>query len=98
MPVETRLGETKRKTVKVRGGRFKDRLEQTNRANVKIGAKHVVCEVTWLSENPASRDYTRRNIITRGAIIDAKTPEGEAIKAKVTSRPGQDGVLNAVKV
>jgi small subunit ribosomal protein S8e len=98
MPIETRLGETERKTVKARGGGVKEKLEYTNKANVRIGDKHVVCEVTWLKDNPASRDYTRRNVITRGAVIDVKTPEGEVIQARVTSRPGQDGVLNAVKV
>jgi len=34
----------------------------------------------------------RRNIITKGAIIEV---EGERL-AKVTSRPGQHGVVNAV--
>ncbi|MEM3023047.1 MAG: 30S ribosomal protein S8e, partial [Candidatus Bathyarchaeia archaeon] len=42
-------------------------------------------------KNPANVDYQRRGIVTKGAIIS--TPLG---KAKVTSRPGQDGVLNAV--
>jgi small subunit ribosomal protein S8e len=43
--------------------------------------------------NPASMDYQRRKVITRGTII--KTEKG---LAKVTSRPGQDGILNAVLI
>jgi len=41
--------------------------------------------------NPANVDYNRRGVITRGVII--RTEKG---LVKVVSRPGQDGVLNAV--
>ena len=43
--------------------------------------------------NPASRDLERRGVITRGALI-----ETELGRARVTSRPGQDGVINAVLI
>lgn len=43
--------------------------------------------------NPVNVDYDRRNIITRSTIIE--TDLGEAV---VTSRTGQDGVINAVLV
>jgi small subunit ribosomal protein S8e len=95
---ETQLGEDSRKNVRVRGGNVKVRLVKAKSANVLVDGKHVKCEVTWVANNPASRDLTRRNIITKGAIVDVKGPDGAAFKAKVTSRPGQDGVLNAVKV
>jgi len=36
-------------------------------------------------------DFDRRRILTRGAIIDTRL--GEAV---VTSRPGQDGIVNAL--
>ena len=42
-------------------------------------------------ENPANPNYARRNIITKGAVIE--TSAGEA---RVTSRPGQSGQVNAV--
>ncbi len=42
-------------------------------------------------DNPADKHLARRNIMTKGAII-----ETEHGKAKITSRPGQDGVINAV--
>ncbi len=41
--------------------------------------------------NPANIDYQRRGVITKGAIIST-----EAGEARVTSRPGQHGVVNAV--
>ncbi|MFH1055593.1 MAG: 30S ribosomal protein S8e [Candidatus Altiarchaeota archaeon] len=96
--IETQMGEDSRKKVGVRGGGVKVKLIRSKHANVIIDGKSVKCEVTWVSENPASRDLTRRNIITKGAIIDVKTLEGAELKARVTSRPGQDGVLNAVKI
>ena len=42
-------------------------------------------------ENTANPNYVRQNIITKGSVI-----ETEKGKAKVTSRPGQHGVVNAV--
>jgi small subunit ribosomal protein S8e len=95
---ETQLGDDVRKKVRVRGGGVKVKLVKAKHANVLVDGKHMKCEVTWVSNNPASRDLTRRNIITKGAVIDVKGPDGAAFKAKVTSRPGQDGILNAVKV
>ncbi len=96
--VDTQLGEDSRKSVRIRGGGAKVKLVKAKSANVLVEGKYVKCEVTWVAENPASRDLTRRNIITKGAVVDVKGPDGAAFKARVTSRPGQDGVLNAVKV
>jgi len=42
-------------------------------------------------ENGANPNYVRRNLLTKGAII--KTEIGNA---RIMSRPGQDGVINAV--
>ena len=44
-------------------------------------------------ENPANRHFVRRNIITRGTVVE--TSKG---KAKITSRPGQEGSINAVLI
>ena len=43
------------------------------------------------NENPANPNYVRRNLLTKGAII--KTELGNA---RILSRPGQDGTINAV--
>ena len=52
-----------------------------------------VVDILGVVENTANPNYVRRNIITKGAIVE--TPEGNA---KVTSRPGQDGVINGILI
>ena len=44
-------------------------------------------------DSPANRHFIRRNIMTKGIIIE--TDKG---KAKITSRPDQDGIVNAVLI
>ena len=44
-------------------------------------------------ENSSNRHYARANIMTKGAVI-----ETELGKAKITSRPGQEGVINATLI
>ncbi len=46
-----------------------------------------------VTKNPANKDYERRGVITKGAML-----ETEIGIARVISRPGQDGVINAVLV
>jgi small subunit ribosomal protein S8e len=46
-----------------------------------------------VTKNPANKDYERRGVITKGAVL-----ETEIGLAKVLSRPGQDGVINAVLI
>ena len=46
-----------------------------------------------VSGNPANRHFVRRNIITKGAVVE--TDKG---KARITSRPGQEGTINAVLI
>jgi small subunit ribosomal protein S8e len=48
-------------------------------------------EIKSVVDNPANINYIRRNIITKGAVIDTNMG-----KAKVTSRPGQVGMVNAI--
>jgi len=90
---QTAVGETKRKRSIVRGGNMKLRLLSCNIANVTDPSTNVTkkVEITNVVRNPSNVDYERRGIITKGAII--ATPLGEA---HVTSRPGQDGVVNAI--
>jgi small subunit ribosomal protein S8e len=93
-PSETTLGRVeRRKNIRTRGGNKKIRLLRTITANVtdaEGNTKRV--RIEKVLSNPANQYYVRRNIITKGAII--KTDMGNA---KVTSRPGQDGVVNAIK-
>ncbi len=94
--VETTIGNDRKKKIKTKGGGDKLKLISTKYANIILENRGVKCEILGLIESPAGRDYTRRNIITRGAILKMKTPQDKEVKAKVTSRPGQDGILNAV--
>ena len=83
-PAETRVDEKRLKKIRTRGGNEKLRLAT---------GKSQVVDVLGVIENSANPNYVRRNIITKGAIVE--TPEGNA---KVTSRPGQDGVLNGILI
>lgn len=95
-PAETTTGEDKRKIIRAKGDGVKVRLTAARYANAIIDKKPLRCEILTVGENPANKDFVRRNIITKGAILRAKTPEGKEINLKVRSRPGQDGIINAV--
>ncbi len=92
-PAETLIGETRIKKIRARGGNIKLRLLRADMANVSdpLTGESKLVKIETVVENPANRHYVRRNIITKGAII--RTEIGEA---RVMSRPGQDGVVNAV--
>ncbi|RLI85334.1 MAG: 30S ribosomal protein S8e [Candidatus Altiarchaeales archaeon] len=96
--VETTIGEEKKKKVRTKGGGNKLKLISSKYANVVLEGKNLRCEILSLVENPANKEFTRRKIITKGAIISVKTPDGKEVNARVTSRPGQAGVINAVSV
>ncbi|MFZ0829994.1 MAG: 30S ribosomal protein S8e, partial [Thermoplasmata archaeon] len=50
-------------------------------------------KVLTVRENKANPNYVQRNIITRGALV-----ETDLGLVEVRSRPGQDGVLNGIRV
>ena len=92
LPVFTKIAETKSKTLRVIGGNTKDKLLAVNKANVydPKTKKHQVVSIKNIVENPANRHYVRRNILTKGAIV-----ETEKGRAQITSRPGQSAFVNA---
>lgn len=92
-PTETTLGEPRKKTDRGRGGNIKMRLLSANQANVSDPSTRKIqkVEILRVVRNPANVDYDRRGVITKGTIIE--TSLGTAL---VTSRPGQDGIVNAV--
>jgi small subunit ribosomal protein S8e len=92
-PTETRVDDPRLKTVKTRGGNTKTRALRTDVASVADGDRVVEADVEAVERNDANPNYARRNIVTKGAIL--RTSEG---LARVTSRPGQDGQINAVLV
>lgn len=74
---------------------MKVRLASADTAVVtdKATGKSAKTKLLRVIRNPANVDYQRRGVITKGAIV-----ETEIGQARVTSRPGQDGVINAVLV
>ena len=94
-PTETLLGEKKKKFSRRRGDNIKIRLLAASHANISDPStgKTEKVEITRVIKNPANVDYDRRGVITRGTIIE--TPLGVA---RITSRPGQDGIVNAILV
>lgn len=93
LPTHTRLQAARRSTLRVKGGNAKVRLSAADTANVydPKAKAYVVVKIKTVVETPANRHFARRNIMVRGTIIE--TDKG---KARITSRPGQDGVINAV--
>ncbi|MBW3014843.1 30S ribosomal protein S8e [Candidatus Woesearchaeota archaeon] len=94
-PMLTKLGERAFKRVRTIGDNRKSKLmaaDYVNLADPKT-KKIMKVKIKTVVENKANRHYVRRNIITKGAIVD--TEKG---KARITSRPGQDGLMNAVLV
>ena len=93
-PVETSLGKPKKKIGQGHGGKHKIRLFATKHVNVSdTSGKVTKVEILRVIKNPANVDYDRRGVITKGTTIE--TPLGPA---RVTSRPGQDGVINAILI
>jgi len=94
-PAETILGEPKRKISRGMGGNMKIKVLSDKFASVtdpKTG-KTQKAEITRVVRNEANVDYNRRGVITKGAEI-----ETELGLAKVTSRPGNDGIINAILI
>jgi small subunit ribosomal protein S8e len=94
-PSLTRVGKRRVKKTKGMGGNTKTKVFLTEIANVldPKTKKYEKSKIKAVLENPANRHFIRRNIMTKGSIID--TEKG---KAKITSRPGQDGTVNAILI
>ena len=55
--------------------------------------KYSKVKIKSVIDNPANKNYIRRSILTKGTIV-----ETEKGKARITSRPGQEGSLNGVAI
>jgi len=90
---ETLVGEKKLVRDRARGGSLKMKALAYNFANVADPStqKSQKVQIVKVVKNPSNIDYQRRGVITKGAIVE--TPLGQA---RVTSRPGHGGVVNAI--
>ena len=91
----TTIGPLTMKKVRTRGNNTKVRVKTSNIAYVldPKTKKTTKTDIITVKENTANIHYVRRNIINKGAIVETKIG-----KAKVTSRPGQCGTVNAILI
>jgi small subunit ribosomal protein S8e len=89
------IGPTRLKKIRTMGNNRKTRAKTIDVAYVvnPEDNKTTKTEILSVAENAANIHYVRRNIMNKGAIIETKLG-----KAKITSRPGQTGTINAVLV
>lgn len=94
-PNEAVVGATQIVARRVRGNNVKAAFKTAEFANVidKEAKKVTKSKILKVTKNPANRDYERRGVISKGAVI-----ETENGTATVVSRPGQDGVVNAILI
>jgi len=95
-PILTKIsasGEEVKYAIRTKGGGIKIKAKEVSYANVLDPETKEVKKVKILEvlENPSDRNLNRMKVITKNTKI--KTELGIAI---VTSRPGQEGVINAI--
>ncbi|MCX6694413.1 MAG: 30S ribosomal protein S8e [Methanomicrobiales archaeon] len=92
---DTHIGAARRKFSRRFGGNIKVRALREEYASVaKCSTGEVVrAKIEKVEQNVANPNYVRRNLLTKGAVI--RTDIG---RARISSRPGQDGVINAVLI
>lgn len=87
---EPEIGEERKEKSRTRGGNTKTRAKRSQKVNLAVNGEVKSVEIESVENNPANPNYVRRSLLTKGTIIE--TSEG---KAEITSRPGQQGALNA---
>jgi len=94
-PIETKIGQEKKKHQRTMGGNSKLKMFSSTFINVTDLNTNKTSKVKILKfeSNLASKDLNRRHILTKGTII-----ETELGKVKISSRPGQHGVLNGILI
>ena len=88
-----KLGEEKRKAMRVRGGNKKTFLLKSKTINVRFGNKIKKLEMKNVIETPSNRFLARQNILTKGAIV-----ETDLGKVRITNRPSQEGIVNGILI
>lgn len=92
---ETKMAPVRKSVIKTMGGGHKISVLSSDVvvvADPKTGksSKHKIMTVV---ENSANPHYVRRNIMNKGAVV--RTDAG---LVKITSRPGQHGALQGVRI
>ena len=89
----TKIGKKKINVYRGKSAIIKRSLLSAEEVNVFDGKKYQKVKIITVVENSANRHFVRRNIITKGAIIQT-----ELGNAKIVNRPGQEGHITAVLV
>ncbi len=95
IPRKVKLEKTKQKIIRGMGGNKRNVLLSSDFANVfdsKTG-KSKKAKIKNVLETPANKFLARQNILIKSAVI-----ETELGKAKITNRPGQEGMVQAVLI
>jgi small subunit ribosomal protein S8e len=92
-PSMTGIGAARIRSRREKGGAKKQGLLSTDKVNLfdPKTKKHSVVKIATVKESAANRNFIRRNILTKGTVIE--TEKGLAV---ITSRPGQEKMINAV--
>ncbi|MCL4400928.1 MAG: 30S ribosomal protein S8e [Candidatus Parvarchaeota archaeon] len=93
--IPLQIGTEKKNAVRTLGGHEKLRLLKIKSGNLFDAKSKTFSKVELIKviENKANRSYARRNIITKGCIIE--TSGGNAV---VVNRPGQSSQITLRKV
>jgi small subunit ribosomal protein S8e len=94
-PNEAVVGPSQVVARRIRGNNNKVAFKSAEFANVidQENKRVIKSKILRVTKNPANRDYERRGVVSKGAVI-----ESENGTARVVSRPGQDGVVNAILI
>jgi len=89
------LGDAKRKKYRKTGASTQIKVLSEDTINVNNPSDGTTKSIKFstVSKNPSNPNYVRRNILTKGAVV-----ETELGKVMITSRPGQDGVINGTLI
>ena len=95
IPAMTKIGKTKKQNIRTRSNGQKLRLLNAEKVNLydPKSKTYSIEAIKTVVESPADKNFVRRNIIMKGTII--ATGKGNA---RVTNRPGQDGIINAILI
>src|SRR3989338_7599208 len=95
LPIMTKLYfEKKVLGLRTLGGHEKRALLSAKEINVTDkNGKTTKTEMVNVVENPANPNLVRRNVITKGGVVETKLGEG-----RVPRRAGQEGVVNGILV
>lgn len=86
--------EDERRVLTGRGDTKKIKLLKATSALVSEKGRTIKGKIIRVKENIANRHFERRQVITKGAIIEVEV-NGERKTAIVTNRPGQQGEVQA---